>query len=100
MSTQSITNAIRSPSILKPFAHRNRSTGIAGRRAIECIAMSMIGDGILGFVEPERHVQLWYAGPRWWQKMVQPFVERPTLTRWVGAAEIACGFWLASEQKP
>ncbi len=100
MSTKSITKSIQSPSILTPFANRTHPTGVAGRRAMECFAMSMIGDGLLAFVEPERHVQLWYSGPRWWQRMMQPFADRPTFTRWVGAVEAAVGFWLASEQTP
>lgn len=70
------------------------------RRALECFAITLIGDGALAFVEPTRHVQLWLRGPSWWRKMLEPFVERPQLTRWVGAAELAFGIWLATQQEP
>ena len=53
------------------------------RRVTECLAMSMIGDGFLGFVEPRRHVDLWFKGPKWWRQMLLPFARRPELTRWV-----------------
>lgn len=60
--------------------------------------MLMIGDGLLALAEPERHCQLWLAGPRFWQKAVEPFVENPPLARALGAAELVAGFWLASRQ--
>jgi hypothetical protein len=70
------------------------------RRAIECVAITMIGDGVLGFVEPVRHVQLWMRGPRLWREMLRPFAEHPQLTRWAGAAGVAFGIWLAIQQEP
>ncbi|HVT29509.1 MAG TPA: hypothetical protein VHE81_15945 [Lacipirellulaceae bacterium] len=100
MSTQTITENIRGPNILNPFTRPRRASGIVSRRAFECIAISMIGDGLLAVIEPERHILLWRSGPRWWRKIMQPFVDNPTLTRCVGAAETAFGFWLASAQRP
>lgn len=70
------------------------------RRATECLAITMIGDGVLAFLEPQRHVGLWRRGPEPWQQMVRPFEEHPQLTRWLGAAEFAFGLWLASRQLP
>ena len=67
-------------------------------RVKECIAMMMIGDGVLGLVAPRRHVELWENGPVWWRKMMDPFVDRPGLTRCVGATLVAGGLWLASRQ--
>lgn len=64
-------------------------------RVKECIGMMMIGDGVLGLVSPQRHVALWESGPPWWRSMMEPFVDRPTLTRCVGAALLAGGLWLA-----
>ena len=70
------------------------------RRVIECFAITMIGDGALGFIEPVRHIQLWLRGPSWWRKMMQPFADSPELTRWVAAAEFGLGIWLAIRQEP
>jgi hypothetical protein len=67
-------------------------------RAMECVAMMMIGDGVLGLVEPRRHLSLWEAGPGWWRAMFDPFLRRPGLTRCLGAAEVALGIWVASRQ--
>ena len=69
------------------------------RRATECMALTMMGDGALGFIAPEGHVQLWLRGPRLWRRMLQPFADHPQLTRWVGAAEFAAGAWLALHQE-
>jgi len=76
------------------------SNNLIRRRILECFAITMIGDGVLGFVEPKGHVQLWLRGPSWWRRMLQPFAKRPELTRWVGAAEFAFGIWLAIQQEP
>ena len=70
------------------------------RRMLECVGLAMIGDGVLACIEPRRHIELWEQGPEGWQKMMKPFVQNPGMTRWVGAAEAALGFWLASRQKP
>ncbi len=80
------------PGEYKPNNHLVR------RRALECFALTMIGDGTLGFIEPVEHVQLWLRGPKWWRQMLQPFADNPELTRWVGAAEFALGVWLARKQ--
>ena len=70
------------------------------RRAMEVTAMMMIGDGLLALTEPQRHCMLWKAGPRFWERMMEPFVDHPTMTRALGAAELALGFWLATVQRP
>lgn len=68
------------------------------QRIKETVAMMMIGDGLLALAEPERHCQLWMAGPQFWQRAVEPFVENPPLARALGAVELVAGFWLASRQ--
>jgi hypothetical protein len=70
------------------------------QRMTECAAMMMIGDGALGLIDAKRHMQLWEKGPRFWQVMMRPFVEKPTMTRWFGAAELLAGIWLAKRQQP
>jgi hypothetical protein len=64
-------------------------------RLIETAAMMMIGDGLLAMVEPRRHCLLWKAGPAWWERTLDPFVDHPNMTRVVGAAGLALGVWLA-----
>jgi hypothetical protein len=71
---------------------------LLGHRILECCAMGLIGDGALAVIEPRRHIELWFTGPKLWRKMMLPFMRSPTLTRWFGAAEVAAGFWLASKQ--
>ena len=68
------------------------------QRLLEGAAMMMIGDGLLGLVEPRRHCLLWKAGPAWWERTVEPFVEHPNMTRVLGAAELALGVWLAHRE--
>ena len=70
------------------------------RRALECVGLTLIGDGVLAFVEPQGHIALWRKGPEPWQKMMEPFAKHPLLTRWLGAAEFALGFWRAKRQQP
>ncbi|HXE54335.1 MAG TPA: hypothetical protein VN541_15035 [Tepidisphaeraceae bacterium] len=70
------------------------------RRATELTAMMMIGDGLLSLAEPRRHCMLWHAGPRFWERMMEPFIDHPNMTRALGAAEFALGFWLATAQLP
>ena len=83
-------------------AHRSLDESVGRnlitRRAIELLGLVMIGDGVLTFARPRRHVQLWHAGPRVWRQMMKPFEEHPELTRWLGLAEAAAGCWLALQQ--
>ena len=69
-------------------------------RLKECLAMMMIGDGVLGVLEPHRHAALWRRGPGWWRAMIEPFVRHPEMTRWVGVGEVVLGVWLSSRQRP
>jgi hypothetical protein len=78
----------------------NNNNNLVANRVVECLAMGMIGDGALAFVEPERHAELWQQGPTIWRKMIEPFARRPVLTRWLGAGVAIAGFWLASRQEP
>lgn len=70
------------------------------QRITELAALLMVGDGIVGLMQPERHTRLWWSGPRRYREAMEPFVRSPALTRVAGAAEAAVGLWLASRQKP
>ena len=73
---------------------------VARQRILETIGMLMIGDGVLGVVEPEKHCRLWQRGPDMWQRMIEPFVHHPGWTRVFGTVEVGLGMWLASRQRP
>lgn len=69
-------------------------------RLMEILGILLVGDGVVAFLNPERHTQLWRRGPKFWQEMMDPFVQYPVLMRWAGAVEAALGLWLASRQRP
>lgn len=62
-------------------------------------AIMLIGDGVLGLVDPKRSVLLWNRGPQFWRNAVEPLAQNLNLTRAAGAAEIAFGLWLAMREK-
>jgi hypothetical protein len=68
-----------------------------GNRALECVGMLMIGDAVLGLIEPRAHMALWRRGPKAWRDFITPFVQHPEMTRAAGAAELLAGIWLARE---
>jgi hypothetical protein len=81
-------------------AQRTCASGSIGRRLVECVAMLMIGDGILAVIMPERHMKVWHKGPHLWEMMMRQFIKRPEMTRWLGAVELATGIWLAQKVDP
>lgn len=78
----------------------NEDVSIAVRRSAEMAAVFMIGDGLLGLLQPQRHVDLWRskAGPV--DALVRPFRDRPTRRRLYGLVQIAAGLALAARQRP
>lgn len=76
------------------------STQIGVRRAAEMAAVFMIGDGLLGVLQPERHVDLWRSKVGAVDALVRPFGGRPGRRRWYGLAQIAAGIALASRLRP
>jgi hypothetical protein len=69
------------------------------KRLKESLAIVLIGDGAVAFLDPDRHNRLWKKGPQPYQKVMREFVQRPGLTRLLSVLEIALGLWLASRQK-
>ena len=68
-------------------------------RGAEMAAMFMIGDGLLGLVQPQRHVALWERDALGSEMLVAPFRGRPGRRRVYELAQIAAGLALDARQK-
>ncbi|WP_242153926.1 hypothetical protein [Sphingomonas sp. BAUL-RG-20F-R05-02] len=66
------------------------------RRSAEMAALFMIGDGLLGLLQPERHVDLWRSDISAVDVLVRPFAGHPTRRRAYGLLQIGAGILLAS----
>jgi hypothetical protein len=66
------------------------------RRSAEMAAVFMIGDGLLGLLQPERHVDLWRSDISAMDVLVRPFAGHPTRRRAYGLLQIGAGILLAS----
>ena len=73
-------------------------TGI--RRSAEMAAVFMIGDGLLGVLQPTRHVDLWRSEVDAVDCLVRPFGGRPGRRRAYGLVQIAAGVALAATLRP
>jgi len=72
---------------------------IWGSRAAEMAAIFMVGDGLMGLLQPRRHVDLWKDDALGTEKLVKPFVDRPGRRRLYAVVQIAAGLALAACQK-
>lgn len=75
------------------------ATQVGIRRAAEMAAVFMIGDGLLGVLQPERQVDLWRSNVAAVDALVRPFGDRPGRRRWYGVLQIAAGIALAARQR-
>ena len=73
---------------------------IALKRTAEMAAIFMVGDGLLGLLQPRRHVALWRSEVTAADLMVRPFAHRPGARRAYGIVQLGAGLWLASRLKP
>jgi len=69
---------------------------LAMKRAAEMAAVFMIGDGLLGLLQPKRHVKLWRSDVAAVDILVRPFAKHPERRRLYGVAQAAAGLFLAS----
>ena len=69
-------------------------------RIAEMAATFMIGDGLLGLIQPHRHVALWQQDAAGAELAVRPFVGRPNRRRVYAVVQIAAGLALAAYQRP
>lgn len=67
------------------------------RRSAEMAAVFMIGDGLLGLLQPKRHVELWRSDVNGVDALVRPFSGHPARRRVYGVLQIAAGVALASK---
>lgn len=70
------------------------------KRAGEMAAVFMIGDGLLGLLQPIRHVDLWRSEVGAVDVLVSPFGGKPGRRRLYGLAQLAAGIALAASLKP
>jgi hypothetical protein len=68
-------------------------------RAAEMAAIFMVGDGLIGLLEPRRHVDLWKDDALGTETLVKPFVGRPGRRRLYAVVQIAAGLALAARQR-
>lgn len=69
---------------------------ISVARAAEMAAIFMIGDGMLGLLQPRRHVALWRSDVPTLDALNRPFAGRAGRRRLYGIAQLAAGVVLAS----
>ena len=78
----------------QPEEVTNTQLGI--RRAAEMAAVFMIGDGLLGMLQPSRHVDLWRSDVAAVDNLVKPFGGKPGRRRAYGLLQLVAGVALAS----
>jgi hypothetical protein len=69
------------------------------RRSAEMAAVFMIGDGLLGLLQPKRHVGLWRSDIGAVDVLVRPFDAHPARRRAYGLLQIGAGLILAATLK-
>ena len=69
------------------------------KRSKHFLAMALIGDGVMALVHPQRDVEAWHIGPAPWRQLMRALHDRPTLTRVIGAAQIAGAVYWALQQE-
>jgi hypothetical protein len=70
------------------------------KRTAEMASIFMIGDGLLGVAQPERHADLWRSSRPSVDALVRPFADRPGRRKIYGLVQIAAGLVLAASLAP
>lgn len=79
-----------------PVPRADQVMETATKRAAEMAAVFMIGDGLLGLLQPTRHVELWRSEVGAVDALVRPFADRPGRRRAYGLLQLGAGLLLAS----
>jgi hypothetical protein len=75
-------------------------TKLITRRMIEIGALLLIGEAIMGLLQPRRYSLLWHFGPRVLRAMTEELAEHPNTARAIYALEGATGIAIAASQTP
>ncbi len=67
---------------------------LATRRLIQVGALFLIGDGIMGVINPQRRSLLWHAGPQLVKAVTEEIGDNPKTARTINAGKIALGLAL------
>lgn len=85
--------------LVTPGLQLRAQENIWGSRATEMAAIFMVGDGLIGLLQPRRHVDLWKDDALGTEALVKPFVDRPGRRRLYAVVQIAAGLALAARQR-
>jgi hypothetical protein len=77
----------------------NGALALAAKRSAEMATMFMIGDGLLGMLQPQRHVALWRSDAQIVDALVSKFDGNVSLRRVYGLLQLTAGIALASRLK-
>ena len=70
---------------------------VALKRTAEMAAVFMIGDGLLGLLQPRRHVDLWRSQLTAVDLLIRPFKDHSGRRRAYGLVQLAAGVALAAQ---
>lgn len=70
------------------------------RRVAEVAGILLIGEGVMGLLQPRRYSRLWHFGPQLLRAATEELAEHPKTARGIYLAEIAVGIAIASLQTP
>jgi hypothetical protein len=76
------------------------NNNLTARRLIQLGSLFLIGDGVMGFLNPRWHSLLWHFGPELARAATDELAEHPKTARAFYLAEAAIGLALASCQTP
>lgn len=68
------------------------------KRLLELGGLILIGDGLMGLLNPRRHSLLWHFGPQLAKAVTEELAAHPKTSRAIYAAEVAVGVAVASLQ--
>jgi hypothetical protein len=69
--------------------------GVGARRAAQLAAIFAAGDGLTTALRPREQLTFWRPGPRLWERLFDPFVRHPELTRTLALAQAVAGVMIA-----
>lgn len=84
----------------KATGGQDEVTAAALRRTAEMAAVFMIGDGLLGLLQPQRHVDLWRSDVAAVDALVKPFAGHARRRQAYGLLQLGAGILLASRLRP